>query len=271
LGGVSARSEPASTPSEPARGRSEPARGELLLALRAMRARLGLVGLLLALAAAAWWMAAARMNDMSMMGTGSQLGTLGWFVVTWVVMMAAMMLPSVAPTAVLYARMTRRRGTDRGLLFTAAYLLVWGATGALAYGVFEAGRSLFGQELAWNRAGSPVAAGVVGLAALYEFTPWKNVCLARCRGPLGFILGSWRDGRLGALQMGGRHALWCLGCCWALMAALFALGIMSLGWMALVAALIALEKTLPWRRLATGGTALVLLSLAGALAAGAAA
>lgn len=200
--------------------------------------------------------------------TGAELGTLGWFVITWIVMMAAMMLPSLAPTVALYARITRGRGTDRALLFAAGYLVIWGAAGAVAYGLFEAGRALFGRELAWGRAGSAVAAGVVVLAALYQFTPWKDACLGKCRGPLGFILGSWREGRVGALGMGARHALWCLGCCWALMAALFALGIMSLTWMAVVAALIALEKTLPWRRLATGSTAVALLGLAGALLAG---
>jgi len=201
--------------------------------------------------------------------TGTDLGTLGWFVVTWIVMMAAMMFPSLAPTVALYARITRRRSAFRALSFAGGYLLVWGAAGAVAYAFFEAGRRLFGHELAWNRAGGAVAAGVVALAALYQFTPLKDACLAKCRGPLGFILGCWREGRAGALQMGARHALWCLGCCWALMAALFALGIMSLAWMAAVAALIALEKTLPWRRIATGGTSLVLLGLAGALLAGA--
>ncbi len=88
------------------------------------------------------------------------------------------------------------------------------------------------------------------------------MCLAKCRSPLGFLVGTWRDGRLGALEMGSRHAGWCLGCCWALMAALFALGVMSLTWMAFVAALIALEKTLPWRRVVTWGTAAILLALA---------
>ena len=272
-----------------AAGHRERERRELYMAFGAVRGRLALVALLLAIAAAAWWISAARMGGMhagmgamgrSGMGamhghamaasSGSELGTLGWFVVTWIVMMAAMMFPSLAPTVALYARLTRRRGTDRALLFASGYLLVWGAAGGLAYGLFEAGRALFGQELAWNRAGGPVAAGVVALAALYQLTPWKDACLARCRGPLGFILGSWREGRVGALQMGARHALWCLGCCWALMAALFALGIMSLAWMAVVAALIALEKTLPWRRLATGGTSLVMLGLSGALIAGAA-
>lgn len=240
------------------------------MAVAAMRGRLALVALLFALAAAAWWISAVRMGGMTMMGgAGGELGTLGWFVVTWIVMMAAMMFPSLAPTVALYARVTRGRGNDRAVIFAGGYLLVWGLAGALAYGLFEAGSSLFGHELAWNRAGSAVAAGVVALAALYQLTPFKDACLARCRGPLGFILGSWREGRAGALQMGAHHALWCLGCCWALMAALFALGIMSLGWMAAVAGLIALEKTLPWRRIATGGTSLVLIGLAGALAAGA--
>jgi predicted metal-binding membrane protein len=258
---------------------------ELALAWRAMRARLVLVALLLALAGGAWWLSVARMDGMtsttaggghamgmhamsmnamsSDSGSGMALGTLGWFVVTWVAMMGAMMLPSLSPTVALYARMTRQRGIDRALLFAAGYLVVWGTAGVLAYGLFEAGRSLFGHV------GSAVAAGVVALAAVYQLTPLKDKCLAKCRGPLGFILGSWREGRLGALEMGSKHALWCLGCCWALMAALFALGIMSILWMAIVAALIAVEKTLPWRRLATGGTSVLLVALAGALAAGA--
>jgi predicted metal-binding membrane protein len=151
------------------------------------------------------------------------------------------------------------------LLFTAGYLLMWGSAGLLAYGVYEVGKSLFGDQLAWSGAGQWLAASVLALAAVYELTPPKDVCLSKCRSPIGFLLGSWRDGRLGALEMGSRHAGWCLGCCWALMAALFALGVMSLIWMAFVAALIALEKTLPWRRVATWGTAAILLVLAVAL------
>ena len=99
-----------------------------------------------------------------------------------------------------------------------------------------------------GRAGRWAAGGVLAVAALYELTPLKDVCLAKCRSPLGFLLGSWRDGHPGALEMGARHGAWCVGCCWALMASLFALGVMSLAWMAFVAALIALEKTLPWGR-----------------------
>lgn len=250
-----------------ASARREEQRGEFRQMLAAVRARLGLVALLLVLAALAWWMTAVRMAGMDG-GPGTDLGALGWFVGVWVVMMAAMMLPSLAPTVALYARMTRRRGIDRALSFTSGYLLVWGAAGVLAYGVFELAKRAFGSQLAWHAAGRPVAAAVLAVAALYELTPLKDACLGKCRSPLGHLLGRWRDGRLGALAMGSGHAGWCLGCCWMLMAALFALGIMSLAWMALVAALIALEKALPWRRVATWGTAAILALLAvGVLAA----
>jgi predicted metal-binding membrane protein len=236
-------------------------RRQLAAALDAAKARLGLVALLLALAALAWWSSADRMAGMDA-GPGTALGALGWFLGIWVVMMAAMMFPSLAPTTALYTTMTRRHGLSRPLLFTAAYLFVWGAAGLVAYGLFELGTQLFGSALAWHRAGRWFAGGVLAVAALYEVTPLKDVCLSKCRSPVGFLLGSWRDGRIGSMQMGSRHAGWCLGCCWALMAALFALGVMSLVWMALVAALIALEKTLPWHRIATWGTAAILLVLA---------
>ena len=219
------------------------------------------MAILLALAALAWWLTAVRMVGMDA-GPGTDIGALGWFLGVWVVMMAAMMFPSLAPTVALYARMTRRRGLDRALLFAGGYLLVWGGAGLGAYGLFRIGRDVFGGDLAWHAGGRWFAAGVLALAALYEVTPLKDVCLAKCRSPIGFLLGSWRDGRLGALEMGSRHGGWCLGCCWALMAALFALGVMSLTWMAFVAALIALEKTVPWGRAVTWGTAAVLLALA---------
>ena len=236
-------------------------RSELAEAFSAARARLALVAILLALAALAWWLTAVRMAGMDA-GPGTDIGALGWFLGVWVVMMAAMMFPSLAPTVALYARMTRRRGLDHALLFAGGYLLVWGGAGLGAYGLFRIGRDVFGGDLAWHAGGRWFAAGVLALAALYEVTPLKDVCLAKCRSPIGFLLGSWRDGRLGALEMGSRHGGWCLGCCWALMAALFALGVMSLTWMAFIAALIALEKTVPWGRAVTWGTAAVLLALA---------
>jgi hypothetical protein len=93
---------------------------------------------------------------------------------------------------------------------------------------------------------------VILAAAVYQLTPLKDACLRRCRSPLMFILNSWRPGSAGALRMGVEHGLWCVGCCWALMAALLALGVMSIGWMALIAAFIAVEKLVPWRAAASG-------------------
>jgi len=236
-------------------------RGEVADAFAAMRTRLGLVALLFGVTGLAWWSTAQRMAGMDA-GPGTDLGTLGWFVGVWIVMMAAMMFPSVAPTVALYARMTRRRGLDRSLLFTGAYLLVWAVAGIAAYAVFRLGKVAFGTEFAWGNGGRWVAGGVLGVAAIYEVTPLKYACLEKCRSPLGFLIGAWREGQRGALEMGARHAVWCVGCCWALMAALFALGVMSLVWMALVGVLITLEKTLPWRGLATWGAAAILLILA---------
>jgi predicted metal-binding membrane protein len=230
-------------------------------AFSAVRSRLGLVALLLLLAGLAWWATASQMAGMDA-GPGTDLGALGWFVSVWVLMMAAMMFPSVAPTVALYSRMTRRRSPIRPLLFTAAYLLVWSAVGLLSYGLFELGRKWFGAQLSWDAGGRWAAAVVIAAAAVYELTPLKNACLARCRSPLGFLLGDWREGSAGAVEMGSKHAAWCVGCCWALMAALFALGVMSLVWMAVVAAVITAEKTLPWRRTVLWTTTAALLVLA---------
>jgi predicted metal-binding membrane protein len=192
-------------------------------------------------------------------GPWTALGTPVWFLGVWVVMMAAMMFPSLAPTAALYSRMARERAAP--LLFCAGYLVVWGVAGVAVFAIARAGGAVLGDVLAWDRAGRWAAGATLLAAGLYEITPLKDVCLSKCRSPLGFLLGSWRDGRSGALRMGARHGAWCLGCCWGLMAALLALGVMSIAWMAFVAALIAAEKLLPWRRVATYGTAGILLAL----------
>ena len=235
-------------------------RVELRPSLAAVRARLGLVALLFVLAGLAWWWSVDRMQGMDE-GPGTGLGTLGWFVGVWVVMMAAMMFPSVSPTVALYARMTRQRGALSPLVFVSGYLLVWASVGLVAFGLSDAGRRLFGPELAWHRGGRWVAGGILLAAAVFESTPLKNVCLSKCRSPLGLLLGSWRDGPRGAVAMGARHGAWCVACCWALMASLFALGVMSVTWMAFVSGLIAAEKLVPWRRAVTYGTAILLATL----------
>ena len=236
-------------------------RGELAAAFSAARARLGLIALLLVLAGLAWWSTADRMAGMDA-GPGSDVGSLGWFIGVWIVMMAAMMLPAVSPTVALYARMTRERGLSRPMAFAAGYLVVWGAAGVAAYAVFALGKRVLGPDLAWHSGGQWVAGGLLVVAAVYELTPLKDVCLNKCRSPFGFLLGTWREGVRGAGEMGAKHGMWCLGCCWALMLALFALGVMSLVWMAVVAALITVEKILPWRRIAVWSTTGVLLALA---------
>jgi predicted metal-binding membrane protein len=229
--------------------------------------QLGLIGLLLVLAAIAWAVTSDQMSGMDA-GPGTDPGALGFFLGVWVVMMAAMMLPSIAPMVVMQVRIQegrRERGQSAAVgttvLFVAGYLVTWAAAGLVGFGLYEIGKALTGDVFAWDNAGPYLAGGIIFAAALYQLTPLKDVCLRHCRSPFMFLMTHWRPGRLGALRMGLIHGGWCVGCCWALMAALFALGVMSLGWMAFIAALIAIEKLLPWRALANRGIAVLLLVL----------
>jgi predicted metal-binding membrane protein len=172
-----------------------------------------------------------------------------------------MMFPSVAPTVALYSRMTRNRSLLLPFVFTAGYLVTWAVAGVVAFALVTGVGRISDDALAWDHAGRPVAGTILILAALYQLTPLKDACLGKCRSPLGLLLGNWRDGGSGAFQMGAKNGAWCVGCCWALMASLFALGVMSVVWMLFVAGLITIEKTIPWPRIATYGTALVLLIL----------
>lgn len=194
-------------------------------------------------------------------GPWTALGTFGWFLGVWVVMMTAMMFPSVAPTVALYSRTAGGRTSLASWLFAAGYLLTWTAAGVGAYAVALLLRHAPLGGLDWEDGGRLVTGLTLIGAAVYELTPLKDVCLGKCRSPLGALLGSWRGGRRGALRMGVVNGAWCVGCCWALMTALFALGVMSLEWMALVAVIIASEKLLPWRRAVPFGTAALLLLL----------
>ena len=206
------------------------------------------------------------------MGPGTDLGTLGFYIPVWVAMMAAMMLPSAAPMVAVHAAVERRgrdlgRGGKRGgsLAFVGGYLAVWTAFGIVAYALFELVRSLDIDVLSWSHGGRYVSALVVASAAVYQLTPLKNVCLSKCRSPLAFVVGTWRPGRLGAARMGIEHGAWCVGCCWALMATLFALGVMSLAWTVVIATLVAIEKLSPWED-ASRAVALLLVALALAVA-----
>ena len=227
-------------------------------ALTAARARLGLVALLFVLAAVSWLLTARWMSGMDA-GSWTALGGFTWLLGVWVVMMAAMMFPSVAPTVALYSRLMRERSPAAPYVFAAGYLVTWAVAGAAAYAIGVGLSHWLGDSIAWDNAGQEIAGATLLVAAVYELTPLKEVCLGKCRSPLGELLGSWRDGNVGALRMGTRIGAWCVGCCWALMAALFALGVMSITWMAFIAGIIAVEKLLPWRRVATYGVALLLL------------
>ena len=232
----------------------------LVPAFAAARARLGLVLALFAVAAVGWVWTAREMRGMDN-GPWTSLGSLGWFLAVWVVMMAAMMFPSVAPTIALYTQVTKAASRAAPWLFAGGYLLTWAAAGLLAYLAGTGAVALAGDSLAWDHAGRYVAGATLVGAAAYELTPLKDVCLAKCRSPLSSLLGSWHGGPTGALRMGAGNGAWCVGCCWALMASMFALGVMSVTWMALVAGIIAAEKTLPWRRTVTLTTAGLLLAL----------
>jgi len=210
-------------------------------------------------AAACWLVAARQMRGMDM-GPGSSLGSLSFFTATWATMMTAMMLPSAVPAVLAFDRGSPRRPVP-SVLFVAGYLIAWTAVGLVFYAMISLGRAVDLRLLGWDQAGPYIAGGVIAAAGLYQFTPAKQACLRKCRGPFEFLLSCWRPGRTGALWMGIKHGGWCVGCCWALMAALFALGVMSIGWMAFIAALIAIEKLLPWRVIASRGVAVVLLVL----------
>jgi predicted metal-binding membrane protein len=206
--------------------------------------------LLLGAALVAWIVTVQRMSGMDM-GPGTDLGGFGWFVGIWVTMMAAMMLPSVAPMVLLFDRVSAdraRRGRQLvpTWVFTATYFVVWTGYGLAAYGLYRGVRALDLGLLDWDRGGPYVAGAALAAAGLYELTPLKTVCLRHCRSPVHFILCGWRPGRRGAVLMGLEHGAYCVGCCWGLMVVLFTLGVMSLFWMAVVAALIFAQKVLPY-------------------------
>jgi predicted metal-binding membrane protein len=183
-------------------------------------------------------------------GPGAELGQLSWFVGAWVLMMAAMMLPSVAPMVLTFAHITAERARKGQTafvptwIFILGYFAAWTAFGLAAYFIDHLIRSLGLAWLAWDRQGPIVAGVAIAAAGLYQLTSFKRACLTHCRSPLHFFLESWREGPGGAMRMGFHHGLYCVGCCWGLMLVLFAVGVMSLFWMTLIGALIFAEKLL---------------------------
>jgi predicted metal-binding membrane protein len=212
------------------------------------------------------------MGDMAssgMMAADWSLGDAAAFLAVWAVMMAAMMLPAAAPMVLVFgAIQAKRRGQPTFVptwVFVAGYLLVWTAAGFAVYALVRLGSDLAARLGTADRATwAPLALGAtLVVAGLYQLTPLKRVCLDHCRSPLGFVMGHWRDGRLGALRMGLAHGAFCLGCCWALFAVLVAAGVMSLAWMLLLTLVVFAEKVLPFGRRASlaVGAAFVLLGV----------
>jgi predicted metal-binding membrane protein len=185
----------------------------------------------------------------AMGGTAAGPG-LAWLMLMWAVMMVAMMLPSAAPTILLFADVSRRRRLGGGpavpvAIFTLGYLTIWALYAAIAGAAqWELHRlALLSPSMA---SASPyLAGGLLVAAGLYQWVPLKGACLSHCRSPLGFFSTEWREGWWGALAMGMRHGSFCVGCCWLLMALLFVAGVMNLLWVAAIAAFVLIEKLLP--------------------------
>jgi predicted metal-binding membrane protein len=191
-----------------------------------------------------------RSGRMMVMQPEWTLGYGGVIFAMWAVMMVAMMLPSAAPVILLAAALDRQRGAARAparsALFTVGYLLVWLGF-SLAATLLQWGLDAAGSLSATMAAANGILSGGVLLAAgLYQWTPLKDACLAHCRSPMGFLMQHWRPGSLGAVATGLRHGLFCFGCCWMLMGLLFVGGLMNLLWVAALALLVLIEKTLPW-------------------------
>ena len=199
-----------------------------------------IVAALLACAAVAWLITIRQAGSM---GTGGvRMMSAGLFLITWLVMMVAMMFPSVAPMTLAFASVTRSRA--EGYLPTAAfvlgYILVWAVSGLVPLAVLQALDHIWMTPPSWL---PRLGGAVIVIAGIYQFTPLKDTCLGACRSPLGFILThDFGGGPPAAVRAGTSHGLYCLGCCWALMAVLAVLGLMNIAWMALFAAIFFIEK-----------------------------
>lgn len=188
-------------------------------------------------------MAMARMQ---VWGTGDFLLTF----IMWAVMMVAMMTPSATPMILTFSRIHRRRFEQRNPLvvtgvFLAGYFVVWTVFSAVAtlaqWRLHHA--ALLSSMMVSN---SPLFGGMLLIVAgIFQFTPLKNACLTHCRSPIGFFMTEWREGNRGAFYMGVHHGIYCVGCCWLLMALLFVAGVMNLLWVAVIAAYVLVEKIVP--------------------------
>lgn len=208
---------------------------------------------LISTAAAGWWWSVRTADDMTSMRAGGSMGgmtsmpamTMAAFMVGWVAMMAAMMFPAIAPMVRLYSRAATRGRVAPVPFFVAGYLLVWSAIGVPSYGAWRVLADPLAEGAPWV---GRLAGTVFVVAAIYQLTPLKSACLKHCRSPISFFIrhaGTTTNTPWRAIRMGAHHGAFCLGCCWAIMAVLVALGTMNLAWMAVLALVIFVEKVSP--------------------------
>jgi predicted metal-binding membrane protein len=181
--------------------------------------------------------------------------------VMWFLMMVAMMLPSAWPMVAMHKKMATRQGRIKeSYLFASAYVLMWlffSVAAVLLQWVFQLQKAINPASLTTS---TTISVLLLLLAGLFQFSTLKAVCLEKCRSPVGFFMTHWAAGPTGALKMGLRHGLFCLGCCWALMLLLFVGGVMNLFWVLVLTVAVIVEKIFPWGRLvskALGGVLLV--------------
>jgi len=196
-----------------------------------------------------WDMSAMPMDGTAMLPS-DQAGYVAWLVLMWLVMMAAMMLPTAAPMTLAFSDFSGGRGqrpmSSLITAFVLGYVLAWGAFSLLAAAgqwSLERGELLSSMGMAFKN--DVAAGGVLIIAGLYQWTPLKHACLKRCRIPIGFLMTEWRDGFSGAVIMGWRHGVFCVGCCWALMALLFVAGVMNALWIIGLTLFVIVEKVAP--------------------------
>lgn len=232
-----------------------------------LRERFAIIAALVGVTAISWlylWQLARDMDEMAgaghmagmMMSAGPTAWTGGHFALMlamWWVMMVGMMLPSAMPIILIFATVYRRKRTQGKpyvptAVFTAGYLLAWGAF-SLAATLAQWWLELAALMTPMMRTSSTILGGMLFLAAgFYQFTPAKYACLDKCRSPLDFVLNNWREGRVGALAVGLRYGFFCLGCCWAVMLLMFVGGAMNLLWAAVMAVFVLVEKLAPWEQ-----------------------
>jgi predicted metal-binding membrane protein len=236
------------------------------------RDRFAVIAALLGITLLAWYYTVAMALDMDSMlvpqAHAWSSGELAMLFIMWVVMMVAMMLPSVTPTVLMFSRMRRANEAQSAVLshtswFVLGYLAAWTAF-SLAVTILQWGLHNTGL-LSPLMASTNAYFGAVLLlvAGAFQLTSLKHACLSRCRSPLGFIMTHWREGARGAFVMGWRHGVFCVGCCWALMVLLFVTGVMNLLWIALISVFVLLEKVLPAGALVAraSGTLLIMAGL----------